>query len=106
MKKLNHFIGLRAKTIDIESMLQDELLKTFSGNEDFEKALIEVKRDNEDFNYEKISKQPDEQRAIRIAKKESCSLLYAEDVVGLIVHVCKLPHATAKEIVDTHFSMY
>jgi hypothetical protein len=103
MNKIDHYIGLNSITKGFTDKLHKELEKEFAGN----KLVLEaIEKDKQDFtsDYSRISVRPDEERAIRIAQRESCSILYANDVVELIVRVCRLTHATAKGIVKAHFS--
>jgi hypothetical protein len=106
MNKIDHFIGLNRTGRHFIGKLEEELKKTFAGDAKMLDAIEASKKEQEAFDYEKVSAQPDEERAIRIARKESCSLLYGNDVIELIVRVCRLPNATAKDIVKTHFSFY
>lgn len=104
MNKIDHFIGLNKTGRHFICRLEEELKKVFAEDKNMLKAIDVSKKQQEAFNYEKISEQPDEERAIRIAQHESCSILYATDVIELVVRVCKLTHTNAKDIVKTHFS--
>jgi hypothetical protein len=106
MSKINQFIILRSALNDITAELHKELKKTFPDNAQMMAKIGFADWEKDLFDYTKISEQPDEKRAIRIAKEESCSILYSKDVIELIVRVCNLPHSTAKEIVETHFSQF
>lgn len=104
MNKIDHYIGLNKTGRHFIDILHEKLKESFANDKNMLKA-IELSKKDESFNYEKNSEQPDEERAIRIAQHESqLEMLYKEDVTELIVRVCKLTHANAKDIVETHFS--